>query len=80
MVQEGAAAGGRVPIVVRSAPEALICLAAPWRCTTPEPSRYQAGGREPNPALALQFWVLTGIGWGAKEAAPVRAAAAGPAA
>src|SRR5215467_5174628 len=46
------------------APEvlALVCVAAPCRCTTPELSLNHAGDREPNPALPDQFSVFTRIG------------------
>jgi len=45
-------------------PEALVWLTAPCRCTTPEPSVYQAGARESKPVL-VQFAVLSAIGCGA---------------
>src|SRR5260370_738841 len=72
-VLAGRAAGGSVPIRVGSVPAVLVCVAAPCRCTTPDRSVYQAGAREPNPALPDQFAVLTGIGAGpdAARAAPV---------
>ncbi len=40
----------------------LVWVAAPCRWMTPEESLYQAGAREPKPALPEKFAVFSGMG------------------
>src|SRR5215469_15164240 len=56
-------------------PLLLVCVTAPCRWMTPEESLYQAGAREPKPALPEKFAVFTGIGWMVTAAGAVAASA-----
>ena len=61
--REGLAALGTVPSRFAFDPAAEICLAAPCRCTIPDPSANHPGLAEPNPAFGDQLTPLTLIGW-----------------